>query len=214
MVKDMHQHRWTAHMRAQRLSARTIDERVRFIARVREAGEDPARWSHDEIAEFFARQGWQATTAASYWSHLRAWHKWLQAQDYRPDNPLDRLTPPRRPRSTPRPITTQQLARVLGSRMRRRTRAAILLAALAGMRVHEVAKFRGEDLDRDAATIRVTGKGGHAYLLPAHRLVLDHATRMPARYWVTRRGTLRARPLGPLSRGPCALPGSTHLRTA
>jgi hypothetical protein len=34
----------------------------------------------------------------------------------------------------------------------------ILLAALAGLRVHEVAKVRGEDVDIDARTLRITGK--------------------------------------------------------
>jgi integrase/recombinase XerD len=42
----------------------------------------------------------------------------------------------------------------------------ILLAVLAGLRVHEIAEFRGEDIDPDARTLRVTGKGGRTDTIP------------------------------------------------
>lgn len=38
------------------------------------------------------------------------------------------------------------------------TRVMILLAAFAGLRIHEIAKIRGEDVDPQARTLRVTGK--------------------------------------------------------
>ncbi|MCV7090197.1 site-specific integrase [Mycobacterium interjectum] len=67
--------------------------------------------------------------------------------------------------------------------MHHRTRVMILLAALAGLRVHEIAKFRGEDIDLDARTLRVTGKGGRTDSLPVHPMLVAAALTMPARGW-------------------------------
>jgi integrase/recombinase XerD len=57
----------------------------------------------------------------------------------------------------------------------------ILLAALAGLRVHEIAKVRGEDIDTVARTLRVTGKGGKVADLPLHPLLVEAANQMPHR---------------------------------
>jgi site-specific recombinase XerD len=68
-------------------------------------------------------------------------------------------------------------------RMNRRTRMMIMLAALAGLRAHEIAKIHGEDFHLDARTLRVTGKGGRTDTLPLHQLLLDAAMTMPRRGW-------------------------------
>ena len=59
----------------------------------------------------------------------------------------------------------------------------VLLAALAGLRVHEIAKVRGEDVDIDDRTLRVTGKGGRSDTLPLHPLLVAAALTMPTRGW-------------------------------
>lgn len=69
----------------------------------------------------------------------------------------------------------------------------ILLAAFAGLRVHEIAKIRGEDVDPMALTLRVTGKGKLTATLSIHPLLIEEAKGMPRRRWwfpanVTRRG--------------------------
>jgi integrase/recombinase XerD len=67
--------------------------------------------------------------------------------------------------------------------MHRRTLIMVLLAALAGLRVHEIAKVRGEDVDIDDRTLRVTGKGGRSDTLPLHPLLVAAALTMPTRGW-------------------------------
>jgi integrase/recombinase XerD len=60
----------------------------------------------------------------------------------------------------------------------------ILLAAYEGLRVHEMAKIRGEDVDLAAGTLRVVGKGGVDAVLPLHPLVAAEADWHPNRgYW-------------------------------
>jgi integrase/recombinase XerD len=53
----------------------------------------------------------------------------------------------------------------------------ILLAALAGLRVHEIAKICGEDVDIDSRTLRVTGKGGRTETLPRHPILVESPRR-------------------------------------
>ena len=49
------------------------------------------------------------------------------------------------------------------------------------MRVHEIAKIKGEDISPVAGTITITGKGGRTDLLPAHQLILQQASNYPRR---------------------------------
>jgi hypothetical protein len=67
--------------------------------------------------------------------------------------------------------------------MHKRTRVMILLAALAGLRVHEIAKVRGEDVDIASRSLRVTGKGGRTDAVPLHHLLVAASLTMPRRGW-------------------------------
>ena len=61
-------------------------------------------------------------------------------------NVTARLPRPRTPKGAPRPISGLALRALLEARMHKRTRVMILLAALAGLRVHEIAKIRGRSI--------------------------------------------------------------------
>ncbi|RBY82709.1 integrase [Blastococcus sp. TF02A-26] len=100
---------------------------------------------------------------------------------YRSDNPVDRLHKPRGVKRTARPITTAQLERVLATVNRRRTRAMVLLGAYQGLRAHEIAKFRGEDID--GPWLSVVGKGSKPARLPLHPAVAAIAHDFPRYGW-------------------------------
>ncbi|TSD95287.1 hypothetical protein FOS14_18145 [Skermania sp. ID1734] len=87
----------------------------------------------------------------------------------------------------PRPVTRGQFERLIAT-SDSELRAMCLLQGLAGLRVAEVARFHGNQLDAEAGTLTVTGKGGSTYTLPAHPLILAHARRMPAGYWFMANG--------------------------
>ena len=55
----------------------------------------------------------------------------------------------------------------------------ILLATYAGLRVHEVAKFSGSDIDWDNMSMVVEGKGGKTAYLPVHPAIAAEASRFP-----------------------------------
>ena len=174
---------WVLTMRARGLAPRTVTERERTLrVAARRAGEPPLTFTTEGAAVFLASIDTQATRRV-YYVTIKNWTTWLVQTGRRRDDPLLMLPAPKVPRYEPHPVTTHQLEVLLRSRMHRRTRAMILLAAYEGLRVHEVAKVRGDDVDLDARTLRVVGKGGVTATLPLHQLVVDVAAGFPERGW-------------------------------
>jgi integrase/recombinase XerD len=171
-------------MRAEGLAARTITERMRIVrAAATTIGREPDRFTTDDLLDYLAALP-SASTRQAYFSALRAWHRWLCAAGQRGDDPMAGLPRPRAPRRQPHPVATAHIERLLASGIRRRTRTAVLLCAYQGLRVHEAAKIRGEDVDLIAHTLRVVGKGGVDELLPLHPVVAAEAEHYPRRgYW-------------------------------
>jgi integrase/recombinase XerD len=174
---------WQMWMRAQGLAERTIVERVQMVRRVAERSEgDPVTLTAQQITRVLAGRMSQGTRA-TYWQLLRAWCRWLVLTGRRHDDPTLLMPRPRVARGRPRPVTTEQLDRLLATRMHRRTRAMIVLAAFQGLRVHEIAKFAGRDVDITSSTMRVVGKGGVDAELPLHPMTQDVADYMPHSGW-------------------------------
>jgi integrase len=177
---------WQTWQFAQSLSARTVVERTAAVMRCAEwVGVTPEALRSQQIAAWLAEGGdWAARTRWTYHAALNAWFRWLEQQEYLTVNPMDKVGSPRRPRSEPRPVSDSNMRRLLRVPMHRRTRAMVLLAALQGLRVHEIAKVKAEHLDLIARTIIVAGKGGVTATLPLHHLVVEQAYLMPRRgFW-------------------------------
>ena len=92
---------WQTHQRAQSLSERTIEERVRTVTQLALAcRKDAHAPSVDDIAGWLSDGGeWTATTRWTYHVQLNAWFTWLQVQGHRDDNPMLLIGKPRRPRA-------------------------------------------------------------------------------------------------------------------
>lgn len=171
-------HAYSAWMQGHGLRPYTITQRVQFAdARLREWGTfdlDPAA-----LALWLGQHtGW---TAVTYYTHLTSIYRWLVEVGSLPVDPMSHIRRPRRPRPHPQPLTQAELAAVLDGTTGH-LRAFILLASLAGLRSHEVAKVRGEDVD--AGAIYVDGKGGQAATVPTHPDLWDLAQSFPRQgYW-------------------------------
>jgi integrase/recombinase XerD len=175
---------WSCWMRAEGMAERTISERTRIVACAgRYAGMDPSMLSTRQLVAYLANQP-SAATRQTYYGALRAWHRWLAETGQRPDDPTLGVRRPRAPRRRPKPVATTHLEKLLASGIRGRTRAAVLLCAMQGLRVHEAAKMRGEDIDLEADTLRVVGKGGVDETIPLHPDVAAVASDFPrAGFW-------------------------------
>lgn len=173
---------WGTWMRSEGLSTRTIKHRLETLTRFAREGLDVVAADSAAIAGFLAPYDWWSpSTRSNYYRALKAWYLWLIRRGIRPDNPLDLIKAPRQPRGRPRPTTTDQLAAILGTCNRRRTRAMALLAAYQGLRAHEIAKIRGEHVRN--GKIKVLGKGSVEAELPLHPLVAEIAGSFPRIGW-------------------------------
>ncbi len=165
-------------------SPRTINERAINIRALLEfTGEEPLKLTPEGIESFLARPGLKRNTRATYYASARAFSAWLVKTGRRRLDPTERLDSPGRDVSKPRPISEEQLVRILAACNRRRTRMMILLAAFVGLRVHEIAKIRGEDIDRSTGALTVTGKGGATKIIALDDVILAELDEWPRVDW-------------------------------
>lgn len=71
----------------------------------------------------------------------------------------------------------------------------VLLACYQGLRVAEVARMRGEDIDPSEGLLRVAGKGGVIAELPLHPEIALAALTMPRSGWWFRSALAPERPI-------------------
>ncbi|WP_217182595.1 tyrosine-type recombinase/integrase [Streptomyces sp. AC495_CC817] len=187
--------KWTVWMKAQGLSSRTIGERLNTIRHLlTHASTDPLALTPEHIQAYLARD-MSASTRATYHASIRAFTAWMQRTGIREDNPSDQTPRPKRPKSRPRPVEGTQLAALLVAANRKRTLTYILLGAMAGLRVHEIAKIRGEDIDPYTGVLTVVGKGGKVAAIPLHERLIQEAKDYPTHgYWFPAYGKQSARP--------------------
>lgn len=176
---------WEMWQQAGNLSQRTIRERRGTITHLFEhAGCGPLELEPRHIIAFLTRPGLADSSRASYHATIRAYCQWLLKSGKRDDDPTLRTPKTKRRKGVPRPVTESQLEAMLNIVARRRTRMMILLAAFGGLRVHEIAKLRGEDLDYEGRYIYVTGKGAKPAVVPLHSRIEELAKEFPKTgYW-------------------------------
>lgn len=177
---------WRTWQYAKGLSQRTVTERTATVERMAAwCNTAPHTAGTDDIVTWLAEGGdWSANTRWTYHTSLTAWFLWLQKTGHRIDNPMVVIDSPRRSKGEPHPVSNRDMQRLLTVRAHKRTKAMILLAAFQGLRVHEIAKVKGEHFDLAERRMVVTGKGGFTATLPMHRRIVELATDMPRRgFW-------------------------------
>lgn len=169
--------------RAKGLSDRTINNRAYMLRQLSNAlDKDLLAMTIHDLREHIGR-GISKGTMQTERDCYRAFYRFLKDEEYRTDDPTERLAKIRAPRGKPRPFTQQQIDAMLTSGAYRHTRAMILLAYYQGFRASEVAAVHGHDIDLDSNTIRVVGKGDKYAMLPLHPTVREIAMKMPRDDW-------------------------------
>jgi integrase/recombinase XerD len=173
---------WEIFMRGAGRAERTIGDGLATMRRLEDdAGKTCAELQAIDVSRFLGDRRLSASSRAAYFGSIAGFYRWWGSHGGR--NITKDLPRPRAPKGAPRPVTGTGLRALLAARMHQRTRVMILLAALAGLRVHEIAKVRGEDFDLDDRTLRVKGKGGRTDVIPLHPLLIAAALVMPAGGW-------------------------------
>lgn len=96
-------------------------------------------------------------------SHLSMFYRWAIREEYATVDPTTAVERPRLPRRLPRPVPTSQVERLLSGAAG--LQLAVLLMLDAGLRCCEVARLRWCDVDLEAGTIIVSGKGDRDRLI-------------------------------------------------
>lgn len=176
---------WATHLQRQQLAATSIKGYVGNVERCARWSGKPARdLTADDIAAWLEHRPYAAWTKVRYLESLRQWGRWCAKTGRAPKGMTKGLRKPRTPGPDPDPITLDQWRALLAHvRDDDRMTAAVLLGGLAGLRIHEIAKFRGGDLDPWRKTLTVVGKGGKPARLPADDRLVRHARRMPPGLW-------------------------------
>lgn len=180
---------FTEYQRSANLAARTIITRASLLTGF--ATRQDVRLIDATVFHLrrdVGREGIAASTRATTRSAFLAFYGFLHIEELRSDNPALRLPVVRVPKHRPRPYTQEQIDRMLSSGAYRRTRAMILLAAYQGLRVSEIAAVHADDVDLDAGTLKVLGKGSRTDYLPLHETIRDLAPMMGSGWWFPARG--------------------------
>lgn len=149
-----------------RLALQTIvayrSDFAQFLEFLREGG----RWglaSQDRLGAFsqysMAAHGWSTATIRRRLVELDGFGSWLVKRGFLPANPMAEVEVPRRPRRLPCALAWADVERAIAGERAVRDRAVLTVLAYAGLRRGEVVSLDVRDFSREAATLRVRGKG-------------------------------------------------------
>lgn len=144
-----------------------------------------------------------------YIGDVASFYRWAQLAGFRNDDPTETIDRPRRPRYLPRPIGGEDLHHAI-QEADPPLRMVLVLAALAGLRIAEIAHLDAVDLDLVAGLIFVRqGKGSRDRVVPMHvglRAELD-------RYGPPRHGPLIHYDGRPYAPGSLSAKVSRHMKS-
>lgn len=165
--------------------------------------------SADGVRAFLAdldRRGLVVTTIGRKLAAVRGFHRFLLSEGLATEDPTAAIDSPRRPGSLPKALEIDEVARLLetpddASALGARDRALLEFMYATGARVSEVTSLDLDDLDLEAATAIVTGKGSKQRVVPMgghavralrtylhHRLELRRDGRDPGAVFLNARG--------------------------
>ena len=115
--------------------------------------------------------GYAKTTIARRLASLRSLFRFGQREGWTKSNPAKPLRNPRKPRSLPHFLSSQDIDRLLDAPeiadpLGMRDRAILEVLYSAGLRVSELAGLNAADLDVAGGTVRVRGKGRRERIAP------------------------------------------------
>jgi integrase/recombinase XerD len=134
-----------------------------------------------DIEAFLGTPSFKPGTRSTYFVTLSAFFTWAAESGLVETSPMKGVRRPRQPRTKPKPLTEDEVTKVLDS-ARGPMRAWLMLALYAGLRAHEIAKIDGVDVSED--NIFVSGKGGKEAYIPTHPLLWTLAQNYPRQgFW-------------------------------
>ena len=144
-----------------------------------------------EYLHFIQRFEYKKTTIARKTASIRTFYKYLFRERYIDSNPAISLSAPKRPKSLPKFLTTEEVEQILNNikidtPAGFRNRVILELLWATGMRVSELSNLNFGDLNLEENEIKVFGKGAKERIV----LISDRAKEYLKQYINTARGLL------------------------
>ena len=144
-----------------------------------------------EYLHFIQRFDYKKTTIARKIASIRTFYKYLFRERYVESNPAISLSAPKRPKSLPKFLTTEEVEQILNNvkidtPAGFRNRVIIELLWATGMRVSELSNLNFGDLNLEENEIRVFGKGAKERIV----LISDRAKSLLQQYIKTARNLI------------------------
>jgi integrase len=112
-------------------------------------------------------------------SDIAMFYRWALRRGLLETDPTVDVDPPRIPRRLPTPVNAADVKHLLEV-LDGQDRLLVMLGALAGLRVSEIANLRGEDIDLEHRRITIrNGKGGGDATVPLARQLADELAQWP-----------------------------------
>lgn len=149
----------------------TVASRARVLRSVGNAGTA----TREQIEQWWTtRRDLSPGTRANDLANLRAFYKWAQRWEHRPDDPTLRIDAPHVVNGLPRPMSRHDLHTLLAA-LPDDLRRAVALGAYAGLRVSEAAALHWANVDIETRQIRVIdSKGSKSRAVPLGPILTDH----------------------------------------
>jgi integrase/recombinase XerD len=167
------------HLRVDRgVSARTlINYRIdllHFLEYLAKSSKNPLTITREDLTEYLwykKSAGREASSIGRYMATLRAFYRFLLAEERTKTDPASLLHSPRKVERLPKYLTIDEVSRLItaaGSSKARqvRLRAMLELMYAAGLRVGELTGVRLDAIDLKVGYVRVFGKGGKERVIP------------------------------------------------
>jgi integrase/recombinase XerD len=147
---------------------------VHFLEYLAKSSKDPLTLARVDLTEYLWHRkslGLQPSSIGRYMATLRAFYRFLQAEEKIPADPAALLHSPRKAERLPRYLSVEEVSRLMtsvgASKGRHiRLRAMLELMYAAGLRVSELTGVRLDAIDLKVGYVRVLGKGGKERVVP------------------------------------------------
>lgn len=159
-------------------SRNTVDAYRRDLAQyemwLRTKKTDVTKVAVDDIEAFLAQRmksGAAKSSLARQFAAMRMLHRFMVEEDLRRDDPAAMAEGVSKPAGIPKPLTEEEVGRVLASVVGHeprnlRDRAILEFLYATGARVSEVCGMNVADLDMEASLVRLFGKGAKERVVP------------------------------------------------
>ncbi|MGE5795892.1 MAG: site-specific tyrosine recombinase XerD [Ignavibacteria bacterium] len=135
---------------------------------------DPSQISYNQIASFFRslkNLGLSSSSSSRYYSSIKGFFKYLFANNYIKENPVEKLAAPKLSKRLPEVLSIPEVDKILskpdaGDKLGLRDKALLELLYACGTRVSEMINLQLSDLFFQEEIIRVFGKGSKERLVP------------------------------------------------